>query len=177
MSLLQVLKILWQQWCLELPRMRAHHGSVWNVTISQNLKPMWESTWNPNMSSPLVWFAPFVSKCVPTKKVYVIIFIAITNQMNNKTILNSSSWRTIHVVLAGIDDLVASMMHKIVTDEGTSWSCRHCDYQSKKSTNVREHVESKHVQSSGVMCSICFKVCPNKKSLRNHCYSSHKSFE
>ena len=69
------------------------------------------------------------------------------------------------------------MMHKIASDEGTVWSCQQCYYQSKIKTNVAEHVESQHVQSAGITCSICYKVCPSKKSLRNHCYRYHKSNE
>lgn len=57
---------------------------------------------------------------------------------------------------------------------GSVWSCIECGYQSKYKTNVLEHVESKHVESGGALCSICNAVCVNRKGLRNHVYKYHR---
>ena len=59
-------------------------------------------------------------------------------------------------------------------DQGPMWQCDDCGYVSKYKTNVREHVESKHVASSEISCTYCDKICPNKKSLRNHIYQKHR---
>lgn len=31
-----------------------------------------------------------------------------------------------------------------------------------------------HVENPGVVCSVCQKYCPNKKSFRNHFYKNHR---
>ena len=62
-------------------------------------------------------------------------------------------------------------------DSGPVWRCLDCLYESKIKTNVLEHVESKHVLSLGVQCPVCNAVCPNRKSLRNHCYRHHKQWK
>ena len=59
-------------------------------------------------------------------------------------------------------------------EQGPMWRCEDCGYASRYKTNVREHVESQHITSSGINCSYCEKICPNKKSLRNHIYSKHR---
>jgi len=57
--------------------------------------------------------------------------------------------------------------------DGTWW-CSECGYSTKIKTNLRMHVESKHLVSSGFKCEICQTVCPNRKSLRNHVDRRHK---
>jgi hypothetical protein len=54
------------------------------------------------------------------------------------------------------------------------WRCVDCGYESKYKTNVREHVESKHTESTGAVCSFCNVVCVNRKGLRNHVYKYHR---
>jgi len=39
-----------------------------------------------------------------------------------------------------------------------------------------EHVESKHVNSPGIVCQHCDLVCVNRKGLRNHIYRYHKAW-
>ena len=65
-------------------------------------------------------------------------------------------------------------MSSFGTEEGVMWQCNDCYYTSKVKTNVVEHVESQHIHSSGMSCPHCDKICPNKKSLRNHVYGVHK---
>ena len=38
---------------------------------------------------------------------------------------------------------------------GGRWQCSQCGYQAAKSTNVRNHIEAKHVASEGYNCRIC----------------------
>ena len=66
------------------------------------------------------------------------------------------------------------MMSSFITEEGVMWQCNDCFYSSKVKTNVREHVESQHFDSTGIVCPHCDKIMPNKKSLRNHVYGVHK---
>jgi len=74
-----------------------------------------------------------------------------------------------------LDNLINSKMVKISGISGSMWKCTECGYESKYKTNVCEHVESKHVESCGVVCSFCNAVCVNRKGLRNHVYKYHRS--
>ena len=58
----------------------------------------------------------------------------------------------------------------------TLWRCNDCGYESRKKTNTLEHVEAKHIQSSGFLCSLCQHFCLNKKALRNHTFRHHRSW-
>ena len=81
----------------------------------------------------------------------------------------------INKCLKNITDLVLSMMSSFVSDEGKEmWRCDHCLYESKKKFNVLEHIESKHIASQQLACPYCDKICPNRKSLRNHVYYHKK---
>jgi len=64
----------------------------------------------------------------------------------------------------GLEFTIKSKMMKL---EGT-WQCSDCQYSTKKSSNLYEHIEAKHVQSDGHTCPICLKFCATKNALRNH---------
>ena len=55
------------------------------------------------------------------------------------------------------------------------YQCVVCSYETRVKTNVKEHVEAKHMESTHVQCPYCLILCPNKKSLRNHTYKYHRS--
>jgi len=74
----------------------------------------------------------------------------------------------------GNKDIVNSMLSRLASELGSIWQCNECFYNSRVKTNVVEHIESQHMESEGFICSECNKVCPNKKSLRNHIYQRHK---
>ena len=54
-----------------------------------------------------------------------------------------------------------------------SWACTECGYKSNVKTNVKMHVESRHLVSEGFSCPTCQLLCPNRKSLRNHMTRKH----
>jgi len=66
-----------------------------------------------------------------------------------------------------IDDLVSSLMYK---DDNGKWVCNNCNYISYSSTSVREHVESKHIESQNYPCNICGHICPTRKALKMHIF-------
>ena len=55
-------------------------------------------------------------------------------------------------------------------DENGKWVCNNCNYISYSSTSVREHVESKHIESQNYPCNICGHVCPTRKALKMHIF-------
>ena len=71
-------------------------------------------------------------------------------------------------------ELIQSKMTSILNEDGVVWQCNVCFYVSKYKHNVAEHIDTKHLESPGLPCSYCDRVCPNKKSLRNHIYNVHK---
>jgi len=64
-----------------------------------------------------------------------------------------------------IDSVVASLMYK---DQDSTWRCCNCDYGSKSSTSVKEHVESRHISHIGFSCPVCQHTCPTRKALKMH---------
>ena len=89
-----------------------------------------------------------------------------------------SLWETILIVIirinkwnvADLDSQIASMIYRL--PDG-SWCCTECGYSSKISTNVKMHVENKHIVSAGFNCPFCHLSCPNRKCLRNHTARKH----
>ena len=47
-----------------------------------------------------------------------------------------------------------------------SWLCTECGYLSKWKTNMKMHIESRHLITAGVTCEICLQFCSNRKALR-----------
>lgn len=70
-----------------------------------------------------------------------------------------------------MDGLLSQNMER---REDGLWHCRLCEYSSKKTTNVRHHIESKHFQGSGFNCPHCYQVCPTRNALNMHIHRKHK---
>jgi len=70
----------------------------------------------------------------------------------------------------GNKDVFASMMSSL---GGGRWQCLECGYQSK-STNVRYHIESKHVQSGGHTCAVCGEFLRTRHGLNTHMSTKHR---
>ena len=66
-------------------------------------------------------------------------------------------------------------MVKLSNGGEVTWRCSDCGYVSKKKTNLQEHIEAKHIEQAGVLCTICQLYCVNRKALRNHTYRYHRS--
>ena len=52
--------------------------------------------------------------------------------------------------------------------------CTDCDYSTKNSSDLRRHIEAKHVQTAGWECSVCNKFCPTKNAYEIHFRRYHK---
>jgi len=73
-----------------------------------------------------------------------------------------------------LEAYIFSKMSKLTSNSETYWRCNDCGYESKKKTNTQEHVEARHIESSGFLCIICQHLCPNRKALRNHTFRHHR---
>ena len=51
---------------------------------------------------------------------------------------------------------------------GDVWQCKDCLWETKYKTRLWEHVEAKHVQSSGYCCPYCSKFCSSKNAWKQH---------
>ena len=67
-------------------------------------------------------------------------------------------------------DLFSSLMTSL---GGGYWQCKECGYQSK-STNVKYHIEAKHVSSTGYNCPECGDFLKTRHSLNSHLSSKHR---
>jgi len=65
-------------------------------------------------------------------------------------------------------------MISVVHEGGKAWQCIHCQYVTKNKTHMSEHIDAKHIVSAGIPCKFCPKICPNRKSFKNHMYNQHK---
>ena len=53
------------------------------------------------------------------------------------------------------------------------WRCLDCLYTSQ-SSNVKKHVESKHIVPQDYPCKYCDKILKGKSAYNNHLYIDHK---
>jgi len=62
-----------------------------------------------------------------------------------------------------------------MTKQEGLWFCTECDYSTKKSSNLYEHIESRHCPTSGYTCVVCAKFCPTRNAMRNHNVRYHQT--
>jgi len=62
-------------------------------------------------------------------------------------------------------ELIRSKMFK---NSSGNWQCTDCGHTSQQATNIKNHIEVKHVGSSGYYCQLCNKFCSSKNALNNH---------
>ena len=54
------------------------------------------------------------------------------------------------------------------------WTCRICDYKSKRRTHVTEHIEMKHIDDGCLYyCTFCNHPSKSRNLLRMHVNSKH----
>ena len=58
---------------------------------------------------------------------------------------------------------------------GGVWQCDSCGWETKFKTRLSEHVEAKHMQTSGYNCPLCAKFCSTKNALKIHKTRNHKN--
>jgi len=77
----------------------------------------------------------------------------------------------------GSSDLNSAIHAKMSKTAEGEWQCNDCFRTSRFKTNILEHIEATHVESSGYNCDICFKFYKNRHSLRNHKNLKHKEMK
>lgn len=76
--------------------------------------------------------------------------------------------------VSDVDALVATFMQKI-TDENQvqMWQCVQCGKTSRYITNMKDHVESNHVEGLSYTCPECNKTSKSRAALRVHMKTVH----
>ena len=80
-------------------------------------------------------------------------------------------------VLPDLEKLVRSLMRKTVNEFNMPvWQCVQCSkvYSSGQSTNLRDHIESHHIDGLQFPCDQCPHVARSSKRLSNH-MKTHKA--
>jgi len=54
------------------------------------------------------------------------------------------------------------------------WQFHRCEYTTKARQGMVNHIESRHVESSGVACHFCPKVCPTRHAMQMHVLRQHQ---
>jgi len=78
------------------------------------------------------------------------------------------------------NQMLKSMMEKVNMRVGHSshftWRCTECqrEYPPTQATNLKNHIEAKHVHGFSFTCNLCGGVLSNKASLRTHNRLYHK---
>ena len=71
-------------------------------------------------------------------------------------------------------DLNSEIQCRMSKNDAGEWQCNECYKTSNVKTNILEHIEAFHIQSSGYECEICCKVFKTRHSLRTHRNVKHK---
>lgn len=71
-----------------------------------------------------------------------------------------------------LDRSIETMYFK--TLEG-GYQCTVCGHLSNVTTNIVNHIESKHVVTPGVCCELCNKHLRTRQALRMHLHRAHGS--
>ena len=67
--------------------------------------------------------------------------------------------------------MIEKMMMNV---DGKNYQCLECEFVTHVRQRMKCHIEAKHVNTGGVMCTICQYVCPTRKALQTHNFRHHR---
>ena len=74
-----------------------------------------------------------------------------------------------------VEALEQEIIEQMSYHDDNTWSCIHCDYTSGSKAPMMAHIEAKHMQSTGIRCAVCDKICKTRNALNIHKTRYHKS--
>jgi len=74
-----------------------------------------------------------------------------------------------------VEALEQEILEQLTHHSDNSWSCIHCEYTSTSRAPIMAHIEAKHMDSSGIRCAACDKICKTRNALNIHKTRYHKS--
>jgi len=75
---------------------------------------------------------------------------------------------------AGADGNKDPRVTALMIKSGQSWTCRDCGYSSQH-CNVYNHIEAKHIGSTGYNCEVCGQFSPSLGAYKKHKYRKHQN--
>ena len=76
--------------------------------------------------------------------------------------------------LALYEEMLKSMIEKV--EDGTLIQCTICkrSYKAAQTTNLKNHIEAKHIDNVRFTCAVCGGVFSSRASFRTHSRNFHK---
>ena len=75
---------------------------------------------------------------------------------------------------AALDEKIKPMM---IRRQDGLYGCSKCNYVTKYGTTCQNHIESKHMSTSGFICPHCEKFCPTRNAMKSHITKNHRNFD
>jgi hypothetical protein len=75
---------------------------------------------------------------------------------------------------AGLCCLVREAVESQMSRVPGGWQCAVCFYTSKYTTDVRRHIESKHVGGMDLVCQFCGYMASNVSTFKRHYRVEHE---
>ena len=71
--------------------------------------------------------------------------------------------------------LLELKLNNVMKDEEGRWICPECNLTTRSRTNIKEHIDAKHLPGNSYLCPLCSKACKSTGALRVHKSRYHKN--
>lgn len=157
-----------QIWCIRSLRSKLMVvGSAWTVVMFPRRKAMQWVMLSRSTFPPKDLHVKYVENVVPTEMLWAVTW---EDTRKLKSLCFDNSFELL-LFYSDLEDMISQYMAR--TAEGL-WQCTVCSITSNKKSNVKCHVEAKHLQTQGWQCHICNKHCPSKNAYNVHFHRNHK---
>ena len=79
------------------------------------------------------------------------------------------------VVMGSYEELDRSIETMYFKTPAGGYQCSECGYSSTVTTNIVNHIESKHLETPGIDCDLCNKHLRTRQAYRMHVHRVHGS--
>ena len=130
---------------------------------------------NANIFSQWALFVIYVIISVKTRNHWPIISTNIIDLKNKSLeIYIIYLFNCFFIKITALENLKEQIQSFVERTVDGRWRCNSCNYTSRLKHHVTQHIECKHIQTSGFVCHLCDQFCKDRKSLANHHYKHHK---
>ena len=78
-------------------------------------------------------------------------------------------------VMGSYEELDRSIETMYFKSPAGGYQCSECGYSSNVTTNIVNHIESKHIETPGINCDLCNKHLRTRQAYRMHVHRVHGS--
>ena len=79
------------------------------------------------------------------------------------------------IVMGSYEELDRSIETMYFKTPAGGYQCTQCGYSSNVTTNIVNHIESKHLETPGIDCDLCNKHLRTRQAYRMHVHRVHGS--